>query len=120
VVILPITLDWTPRTRYDLGSQAAQRSRWRRSRTSDLLGGGQALHAHGYGERLSRDLDFYIPLEQDLFDRAEIQTSDHLPAALVASPVRHPAVAALLDRADLPDDAPTQSLRSDLPASGWR
>jgi hypothetical protein len=26
VVILPITLDWTPRTRYDLGSQAAQRS----------------------------------------------------------------------------------------------
>lgn len=25
------------------------------------LGGGQALHAHGYGDRLSRDLDFYVP-----------------------------------------------------------
>jgi predicted nucleotidyltransferase component of viral defense system len=42
---------------------------------SDLgfaLGGGQALHAHGYGDRPSRDLDFYVPqFEQDLFDQAE-------------------------------------------------
>lgn len=31
------------------------------------LGGGQALHAHGYGDRLSYDLDFYIPqFEQEL------------------------------------------------------
>lgn len=36
------------------------------------LGGGQALHAHGYGDRPSRDLDFYIPqFEQELFDQAE-------------------------------------------------
>lgn len=36
------------------------------------LGGGQALHAHGYGDRLSYDLDFYVPqFEQELFDRAE-------------------------------------------------
>jgi hypothetical protein len=39
------------------------------------LGGGQALHAHGYGDRLSRDLDFYVPqFDQDLFDRAEAAT----------------------------------------------
>lgn len=36
------------------------------------LGGGQALHAHGYGDRLSYDLDFYIPqFDKELFDRAE-------------------------------------------------
>lgn len=36
------------------------------------LGGGQALHAHGYGDRLSLDLDFYVTrFDQDLFDRAE-------------------------------------------------
>jgi hypothetical protein len=36
------------------------------------LGGGQALHAHGLGDRLSLDLDFYVTrFDQDLFDRAE-------------------------------------------------
>lgn len=39
------------------------------------LGGGQALHAHGYGDRLSLDLDFYVTrFDQDLFDRAETAT----------------------------------------------
>jgi predicted nucleotidyltransferase component of viral defense system len=39
------------------------------------LGGGQALHAHGYGDRLSLDLDFYVTkFDQDLFDRAEAAT----------------------------------------------
>ncbi len=44
-------------------------------RTADLgfaLGGGQALYAHGLGERLSLDLDFYVTqFDEDLFDRAE-------------------------------------------------
>ena len=39
------------------------------------LGGGQALHAHGLGDRLSLDLDFYVTrFDQDLFDRAETAT----------------------------------------------
>jgi hypothetical protein len=39
------------------------------------LGGGQALHAHGYGDRVSLDLDFYVTrFEQSLFDRAEAPT----------------------------------------------
>jgi hypothetical protein len=39
------------------------------------LGGGQALHAHGYGDRLSFDLDFYVTkFDQELFDRAETAT----------------------------------------------
>lgn len=43
------------------------------------LGGGQALHAHGYGDRLSLDLDFYVTrFDQDLFDRAEAATLDAL------------------------------------------
>ena len=39
------------------------------------LGGGLALHAHGLGDRLSLDLDFYVTrFDQDLFDRAEAAT----------------------------------------------
>jgi hypothetical protein len=54
------------------------------------LGGGQALHAHGYGERLSRDLDFYIPqFEQDLFDRAEVATLAALRAHGYTAEVGH-------------------------------
>jgi Nucleotidyl transferase AbiEii toxin, Type IV TA system len=54
------------------------------------LGGGQALHAHGYGERLSRDLDFYIPqFEQDLFDRAEAATLAVLRAHGYTAEVGH-------------------------------
>jgi hypothetical protein len=40
------------------------------------LGGGQALHVHGYGGRLSLDLDFYVTkFDQAPFDRAEAATS---------------------------------------------
>jgi hypothetical protein len=42
------------------------------------LGGGQVLHAHGPGDRLSLNLDFYVTrFDHDLFDRAEAAT---LPA----------------------------------------
>lgn len=35
------------------------------------LGGGQALHAHGYGDRISLDLDFYVTrFDQELFEGA--------------------------------------------------
>lgn len=37
------------------------------------LGGGQALHAHGYGDRPSMDLDFYqTSFDVSVFDRAEV------------------------------------------------
>jgi hypothetical protein len=36
------------------------------------LGGGQALHAHGYGDRPSMDLDFYqTQFDSEVFDHAE-------------------------------------------------
>lgn len=54
------------------------------------LGGGQALHAHGYGDRLSRDLDFYIPqFEQDLFDQAEVAVLAALRAVGYQAVVGH-------------------------------
>lgn len=54
------------------------------------LGGGQALHAHGYGDRPSLDLDFYVPqFEQELFDRAEAATLAALRAAGYAVEVGH-------------------------------
>jgi predicted nucleotidyltransferase component of viral defense system len=54
------------------------------------LGGGQALHAHGYGDRLSRDLDFYVPqFEQELFDRAEAATLAALRANGYTAEVGH-------------------------------
>jgi hypothetical protein len=56
------------------------------------LGGGQALHVHGYGDRLSRDLDFYIPqFEQDLFDRTEEATLAALRAHGYTAEVGHQA-----------------------------
>lgn len=54
------------------------------------LGGGQALHAHGYGDRLSLDLDFYVPqFEQDLFDQAEAAVLAALHAAGYQANVGH-------------------------------
>lgn len=54
------------------------------------LGGGQALHAHGYGDRPSLDLDFYVPqFEQELFDRAEAATLTALRAAGYEAQVGH-------------------------------
>ena len=57
------------------------------------LGGGQALHAHGYGDRLSLDLDFYVSgFDQELFDRAETATLAALRArgyTAAGRPLRH-------------------------------
>jgi predicted nucleotidyltransferase component of viral defense system len=54
------------------------------------LGGGQALHAHGYGDRLSLDLDFYVTrFDQDLFDRAEAATLAALRACGYTAQVGH-------------------------------
>jgi predicted nucleotidyltransferase component of viral defense system len=54
------------------------------------LGGGQALHAHGYGDRLSLDLDFYVTnFDQDLFDRAEEATLAALRARGFVAQVGH-------------------------------
>ena len=54
------------------------------------LGGGQALHAHGYGDRPSLDLDFYVPqFEQELFDRAETATLATLREAGYTAEVGH-------------------------------
>jgi predicted nucleotidyltransferase component of viral defense system len=54
------------------------------------LGGGQALHAHGYGDRLSLDLDFYVTrFDQELFDRAETATLAALRAPGYTAQVGH-------------------------------
>jgi hypothetical protein len=54
------------------------------------LGGGQALHAHGYGDRLSLDLDFYVTrFDQELFDRAETATLAALRARGYTAQVGH-------------------------------
>jgi predicted nucleotidyltransferase component of viral defense system len=54
------------------------------------LGGGQALHAHGYGDRLSLDLDFYVMrFDQELFDRAETATLAALRARGYTAQVGH-------------------------------
>jgi predicted nucleotidyltransferase component of viral defense system len=54
------------------------------------LGGGQALHAHGLGDRVSLDLDFYVTrFDQDLFDRAETATLTALRARGFTAQVGH-------------------------------
>jgi predicted nucleotidyltransferase component of viral defense system len=54
------------------------------------LGGGQALHAHGFGDRLSLDLDFYVTgFDQELFDRAETATLAAMRARGYAAQVGH-------------------------------
>jgi predicted nucleotidyltransferase component of viral defense system len=54
------------------------------------LGGGQALHAHGYGDRLSLDLDFYVTkFDQGLFDRAETAVLAALRARGYSAQVGH-------------------------------
>ncbi|HET8681071.1 MAG TPA: nucleotidyl transferase AbiEii/AbiGii toxin family protein [Micromonosporaceae bacterium] len=54
------------------------------------LGGGQALHAHGYGDRLSLDLDFYVTrFDQDLFDRGETATLAALRARGYTAQIGH-------------------------------
>jgi hypothetical protein len=54
------------------------------------LGGGQALHAHGFGDRLSLDLDFYVTgFDQELFDRAETATLAAMRARGYTAQVGH-------------------------------
>jgi hypothetical protein len=54
------------------------------------LGGGQALHVHGFGDRPSTGLDFYqTQFDVDLFDRAELAVVTALAAQGLSGTVGH-------------------------------
>lgn len=61
-----------------------------RSQAWASLSAGARHSAHGYGDRLSLDLDFYVPqFEQSLFDQAEAAVLAALHAAGYQANVGH-------------------------------